>query len=128
MTTHHNNAMDALESVFDTIRRQVERDPAFGAELLSALRVPVHIRIENSASVQGAMLFLDPVVIAGQGIDEFLKVFGAMKDPDKKKVIRAYNLAPPEDLMGRTAPKGQALAELMWNAACAKRKRLEERR
>lgn len=127
MTTHHT-AMDALESIFDTIRRQVERDPAFGAELLSALRIPVHIRIENSASVQGAMLFLDPVVIAGQGLDEFLKVFGALKDPDKKKVIKAYNLAPAEDLTGKGAPKGQALVELMWSAACAKRKRLEERK
>lgn len=124
----HNNPMDALESLFDTIRRQVERDPAFGAALLSALQVPVQIRIENSAGVTGAMLFLDPVVIAGQGLDEFLKVFGAMKDPDKKKVIKAYNLAAAEDLAGRGAPKGDALVELMWKAACAKRKRLEEHR
>lgn len=124
----HSSAKDALEAVFSTIRRQVDRDPAFGAELISALQIPVQIKIENSAGVQAALLFLDPVVIAGQGLDEFLKVFGSMKDPDKKKVIKAYNLASAEELTGRDAPKGRALVELMWNAACAQRKRLEERR
>jgi|CXWL01.1.fsa_nt_gi hypothetical protein len=126
--TSHSSAVDALEAVFATIRRQAERDPAFGAELLSVLKIPVEVRIESSAAVQTNMLFLDPVVIAGKGLDEFLKVFGSLKDPDKKKVIKAYNLAAPETLTGRTAPKGQELVELMWAAASAKRARLEERK
>lgn len=125
--TSHNSAVDALETVFAAIRRQAERDPAFGAELLSALKIPVEVRVEGGAGVQANMLFLDPVVIAGKGLDEFLLVFGRLKDPDKKKVIKAYNLASAEELSGRGSPKGQELVELMWKAASAKRKRLEER-
>lgn len=126
--TGHSSAIAALEAFFSAVRRQAERDPAFASELLTSLSIPVEIRIESSAGVQGAMLLLDPVVIAGKGLDEFRRVFGAMKDPDKRKVIKAYNLAPAEGLTGKQAPKGEALIELMWSAACAKRKRLEERR
>lgn len=124
----HSSAVDALEAVFASIRRQAERDPSFAAELISALQIPVEVKIEGANGVQGAMLYLDPVVIAGKGLDEFLSVFGAMKDPEKKKVIRAYNLAAPESLSGKDAPKGPALVELMWTAARAQRERLEQRR
>lgn len=126
--TSHNSAVDALEAVFATIRRQAERDPGFAAELLASLKIPVEIRVDGADGVQQNILYLDPVVIAGKGLDDFFRLFGALKDPDKKKVIKAYNLAPPEDLAGRGAPKGQELVELMWNAARAKRARLEERR
>lgn len=126
--TSHKSAIDALEAVFASIRRQAERDPTFAAELISSLAIPVEINIEGASGVQNAMLFLDPVVIAGKGLDEFLRVFGTMKDPDKKKVIKAYNLAPPETVTGRAAPKGQALVDLMWEAASARRQRLELRR
>lgn len=126
--TSHKSALDALEAFFSTVRRQVERDPAFAAEMLRSLAVPVEIHVQGGAGVQAAMLLLDPVIIAGKGLDEFRKVFGAMKDTDKKKVIVTYNLAPADTLKGRDAPKGEALVELMWQAAKAKRDRLEQRR
>ncbi|MGH8429646.1 MAG: hypothetical protein ACREUF_04495, partial [Solimonas sp.] len=65
------------------------------------------------------MPLLDPVAIAGKGLDEFRRVFCAMKDPDKRKVIKVFNLAPAESLTGRDNPKGNDLAELMWTAAMA---------
>ena len=71
--TSHKSAVDALEAAFATIRRQAERDPEFAAELVSSLKIPVEIHIDGPQGVQGAMLFLDPVVVAGKGLDEFLR-------------------------------------------------------
>lgn len=123
----HASALGALDAFWATVRRQAERDPAFAAQLTSALGVPVEVTISNGADVTASMPFLDPFVIAGRGLDDFRSTFGQMKDADLKKIIRAYNLAPPEMVTGKGAPKGAALVTLMWEAAAAQRKRMQDR-
>jgi hypothetical protein len=109
------------------VRRRAEADPAFAAELVKALAIPVEIKIERSPDVAAHILLLDPFVIAGRGEVAFREVFSAMEDRDKKKVIVAYNLAPSEQVTGRGTPRGPALVELMWKAATAQRERMERR-
>lgn len=123
----HASALGALDAFWATVRRQAERDPAFASQLTAALGVPVQIVISNSADVTAAMSYLDPFVIAGKGLDEFRATFGPIADADLKKIIKAFNLAPPEMLKGKGSPKGAALVTLMWDAASAQRKRMQDR-
>ena len=125
--TSHSSAVGALDALWAIIRRQAERDPTFAAEMVKALTVPIEISIETSADIQGAMPLLDPIIIAGKGLDAFLTTFTPLKDADLKRIIKAYNLASPDAITGKTAPKGKALVQLMWAAASSQRKRLEER-
>jgi hypothetical protein len=60
-------------------------------------------------------------------LDEFRSIFSKLKDADLIRIIKVYNLAPPEMIAGRTAPKGPALVTLMWDAASAQRTRMEKR-
>ncbi len=124
----HSSALGALDAFWDVLRRQAERDPAFAAELTKALNIPVEVKIETSADVQGAMPFLDPFVVAGKGLDHFRQTFGQIKDADLRKIIKAFNLAPAEATTGKGAPKGAALVTLMWEAASAQRRRWDERK
>ena len=124
----HSSALGALDAFWDVLRRQAERDPAFAAELTKALNIPVEVKIETSADVQGAMPFLDPFVVAGKGVDHFRQTFGQIKDADLRKIIRAFNLAPAEATTGKGAPKDAALVTLMWEAASAQRRRWDERK
>jgi hypothetical protein len=123
----HTSALGALDAFWATLRRQAERDPTFAAQLVKALSIPVEIKIETSADVSAAMPHLDPVVIAGQGLDGFRATFGRLKDADLRRVIKAYNLAPSESLAGKGAPKGEALVALLWEGASSQRRRLQER-
>ncbi len=124
----HSSVLGALDAFWAVLRRQAERDPAFAAELVKALSVPVTLHVQSAADVEGAMPHLDPVVIAGKGSDEFRQLFGQLKDAQLKKVIKAYNLAPAEMITGKAAPKGIALLDLMWKGAKSQRDRLEERK
>jgi hypothetical protein len=125
--TKHTSALDALEAFFAAVRRQAETDADFAAEILTALQVPLEVHINTASDVQKNMLFLDPVVHAGKGLDEFRKTFGSLSDAEKKKIIKAYNLAPADALQGKGGPKGMELVDLMWEAATEKRRRLEIR-
>lgn len=125
--TPHSSALGAMDAFWSIVRRQAERDPAFAAEIAKALGVPIELRIETSADVQGAMPLLDPVVIAGKGLDVFRQTFTPLKDVDLKKIIKGYNLAPADAITGKTAPKGKALVDLMWTASASQRRRMEDR-
>lgn len=120
----HSSALGALDAFWATVRRQAERDPAFAAQLITTLGIPVQLSVTD---VSAAMPFLDPFVIAGKGLDEFRATFGQIPDADLKKIIKAFNLAPPEMLKGKGSPKGAALVTLMWDAASAQRKRMQDR-
>lgn len=125
--TNHSSVLGALDAFWATLRRQAERDPTFASQLANSLSIPVDIKIESSADVTSAMPHLDPVVIAGRGLDEFRSVFGRLKDADLRKIIKAYNLAPSEAISGKGAPKGEALVAILWDAAQSQRKRLQDR-
>jgi hypothetical protein len=126
--TSHSSTLGALDAFWDVLRRQAERDPAFAAELTKALGIPVEIKIETSADVQGALPFLDPFVVAGRGVDHFRQTFGQMEDADLKKIIKAFNLASKEAITGKGSPKRAALVTMMWEAASSQRRRWDERK
>jgi hypothetical protein len=122
MTNKRTSAVGALDAFFAVVRRYADSDSAFAAELVDALGVPIELNIESPADVKAKMLFLDPVVIAGQGLDKFRNVFAPMTDVQRKAIIKHYNLA---DLPSKGAPKGEALVKLMWDGALSRRSGFE---
>jgi hypothetical protein len=66
-------------------------------------------------------------VIAGQGLDRFLEVFGKFKDADLKRIMKVHNITSDEPLKGKGAPKGPALVAILWRGAHSQRQRLEDR-
>lgn len=127
MSERHSSALGALDAFFTAVRSQAERDSVFAAELVQALSVPIEIKVETPADVVANMLHLDPVVIAGRGYEVFREVFVPIPDASKKKIIKHYNLADPTTLTGRGSPRGEALVDLLWEAASAKRARFVSR-
>ena len=104
----------ALDAFFATVRRHADSNPSFAAELVQALSVPISITVETPADVKAKMLFLDPVIVAGNGYDAFREIFVPLKDAQKKAIIKHYNLA---DLPSKGGPKGDELVGVMWEAA-----------
>jgi hypothetical protein len=125
--TSHSSAVGALDAVGSIIRRQAERDPSFAAEMVKSLSIPVEVQIAEPADLLAAMPFLDPIVVAGKGLDDFRQTFAPLKDAQLKKIIKAYNLASADRYTGKGAPKGGDLVNLMWDAARSQRARLQER-
>ena len=115
----------ALDEFFRVIRARADADQQFQAALIQALGLPVRISIEVAADVTANISFLDPVAIAGRGVDEFRAVFAKLKDAEIKKVLKHYNLTSADNLKGKGAPKGEALLELLWDAARSRRGRYE---
>lgn len=111
----------SLDAFFAVVRRYADENPTFAAELVDALGVPIDVTVETPADVKAKMLFLDPVVIAGKGLDEFRNVFVPLKDAQRKAIIKHYNLA---DLPTKGGPKGDELIEIMWKAAQSRRSHL----
>lgn len=120
MSEKRVSAVGALDAFFAVVRRHADDNPTFAAELVQALSVPIEVTVETPADVKAKMLFLDPVVIAGKGYDAFREVFVPLKDPQKKAIIKHYNLA---DLPSKGGPKGDELVGLIWEAARSKRAR-----
>jgi hypothetical protein len=122
MTQRNSSAVGALDQFFSVIRQKAAHDPDFAASLISALNIPFEIVIETPADVKSKMLYLDPYVIAAKGYEQFRGVYGQLKDPQKKAIIKYYDIA---DLpTGRGAPKGEELVDILWQGAQSKRKRL----
>lgn len=118
MTEKRVSAIGALDAFFATVRRHADENPAFASELVQALSIPIEVTVETPADVKAKMLFLDPVVIAGQGYDVFRQTFVPLKDPQKKAIIKHYNLA---DLPSKGGPKGDELVGIMWEASRSRR-------
>lgn len=79
MTTERTSALEALDDFFRTVRAQAEGNPEFVAALVRSLNIPIKIEIEANG-VDKALPYLDPVVIAGQGPDEFRRAFRPLSD------------------------------------------------
>jgi hypothetical protein len=112
--------LGALDSFFSVIRSKAADDVEFARDLTRALNVPIEFCVD--AADAGALLpFIDPVVLAGEGLDKFRNVVGHLKDADVRKIITNNNLASKDELVGK---RGVALKDLLWEAASEKRKRL----
>lgn len=122
MTTERTSALEALDDFFRTVRAQAETDPGFAAALVHSLNIPIRFEVEASG-VDKALPYLDPIVIAGQGLDEFRRVFRPLSDANLRKLIIAFNIAP-KDKVPAKGPKGEALVQLLWEGASVLRRRL----
>lgn len=124
MSEKQTSAIGALDAFFATVRRHADDNPAFAAELVQALSIPIEVVVETPADVKAKMLFLDPIVIAARGYDAFRETYVPLKDPQRKAIIKHYNLA---DLPSKGGPKGEDLIGIMWEAARSKRARIDGR-
>lgn len=116
--------LSALDAFFAVVRARAERDPEFAAELAKACNFPIEVRVDTPTDMKAALPFLDPIALAGRGAETFRAVFGVLKDADKRRVIKHYDLASAETLKGPPAPKGEALYDLLWDGATARRRRI----
>lgn len=124
MTDLRTSTLAALDGFFAAVRRKADEDPDFAAVLAKELCIPIEVVVAEPADVRKKILFLDPVVVVGQGIDKFREVFAKLTDPQKRQVIKHYNLADPETLKGKGSPKGEALFDILWEGALARRQKL----
>ncbi|HEX5007177.1 MAG TPA: hypothetical protein VFV70_08705 [Hyphomonadaceae bacterium] len=109
--------VEYLDRFFDELRDEVRSNPKLAARLAKALGGEVVF--EESARIDVA----NPYALAAQGSKaEFLSVFGSMKLPEIKRVLRNNNLATRVDMAGKSA--GQ-LAEMLFERASSK---VKERR
>lgn len=124
MTLKHSTAIDALDEFFRVIRNAADSNAAMATELVQALSIPVEIVHEPKALARN-LPYLDPVVWAGQGLDEFRRIFRPMTDAQMRKIITHFNIAPKEQVPTRGGPKGEDLFELLWTGALNQRRRLD---
>jgi len=122
--TGRTSALEALDDFFRTIRAQAERDPSFAATLVRSLSIPIQLEMDPK-QLSKTLPYIDPVIIAGQGIDEFRRVFRPISDADLRKLIVEFNIASKDSIPAKGGPKGDALVEMLWRGASAVRKKLE---
>ena len=121
MTSDRTSALEALDDFFRTVRNQAEHSPEFAAALVRSLRIPVRLEVD-AGGIDKALPYLDPIIIAGQGVDEFRRAFRPLTDSNLRKLVEKFNIATKEK--AKTL-KGEALIELMWTGASVIRKRLQ---
>lgn len=122
MTLERSSALEALDGFFRAVRSQAESDPKFAATLVRELGIPIRFEFETSG-LDKAMPYLDPILIAGQGLDEFRRAFRPLPDAVLRRLVVAFNIAPKEKVSAK-GPKGEALVQLMWEGASVIRRRL----
>lgn len=118
-----DSAVHALDEFFRIVRDKAQTDAAFASELVQALNIP--IRIEQEAKPLSKTLpYYDPFVLAGQGFDEFRRVFRPMTDANLRKVITHFNIASKDEVSASSGKKGEALFEILWVGAERERQRM----
>lgn len=119
MTSERASALDALEAFWRVVRQHTEQNPDFALELVKELKIPIRIEIDTT-DLKTGMAFLDPIHIAGQGYDEFRRVFRPMSDANMRKIIVNFGIAPKERVSSK-GPKGEELFKLLWDGALVRR-------
>ena len=121
--THRDSAIHALDEFFRIIRDKAQQDGNFAASLIQALSVPIKIEHDPKALTK-TLPYYDPVIIAGQGLDEFRRIFRPMTDAQLRKMITHFNIASKDEVPARNGPKGEELFDILWQGASSQRKRL----
>lgn len=110
---------EALDRFFTLIREEAASNPAFSRRLAQALGCSVIFRGDE------ALAAVDPVMVAGEGLDAFRQTFLTFAPKDLRKLIKEHGLATQADMKGKT--KAPMLVDLMWEGACSKRRDLVPR-
>lgn len=121
--TERSDGTEALDEFFRIIRDKAARDHHFQIELVQALQIPIKIEHEPKAFSKN-LPYYDPVVIAGEGIDEFRRIFRPMTDAQLRKIILHFNIASKDAIPTKGGPKGEELFEILWKGAEHNRRKL----
>jgi hypothetical protein len=104
--------VEYLDRFFDELRAEVRSNPKLAARLVKALGGEVVFESDDKSEAA------NPYLLAAQGSKpKFLSVFGSMKLPEIKKMLKEYNLATRVDMNGKSADQ---LVEMMFERASAK--------
>lgn len=122
--SNHESVLDALDGFFRTVRMQAENDPEFAATLVHALSIPVNLEFVPKDLAKG-LPYIDPVILAGRGVDEFRKVFSPLSDAQLRKVIVHFNIASKDAVPAKGGPKADELVDLLWQGALARRQQMQ---
>lgn len=121
--SERSSAVEALDEFFRVVRRYADQDEKFAAELVNALGVPISIELEPKDLAKG-LPYLDPVIIAGQGIDKFREVFRPLTDAQLRKIVVHFNIASKDAVPAKNGPKGEDLFDMLWKGANQRRQKL----
>jgi hypothetical protein len=105
-------AVEHLDRFFDVLREEVRSNPKLAEKLVKALGGTVVFEDETKTEIA------NPYVIAAAGDrSRFFNVFGALKAPQIRQVLRDNNLATRVDMTGKSA--GQLL-DMLYERASSK--------
>ena len=127
MTSSHDSALEALDGFWTVIREKADSDPAFARALVSALNVPIEIKIEpplDAEAFKAVHAYISPRALVDQGEVRFRECFNALTDAQKNTVIKNQNYASADAIAGK---RGAALVDILWLAASAQAERLSNR-
>ncbi|HEV7690493.1 MAG TPA: hypothetical protein VGO52_06715 [Hyphomonadaceae bacterium] len=103
--------VEYIDRFFDELRSEVRTNPKLAARLVKALGGNVVFEDETKADIA------NPYQLAASGKLGFLAVFGKLKLPELKKVLKDNNLATRIDMNGKNADQ---LVDMLYDRAAAK--------
>ena len=105
----------ALDKLFQVVREEALANPLFARRLLEVTGLTVQFRADE------ALAAIDPVLIAGQGHDEFRKTFLSLKAAEVKKIGKSTGLFTAGEALPAPLPQ---LVDLLWARASERRRDL----
>ena len=103
--------VEYIDRFFDELRAEVRSNPKLAARLVKALGGNVVFEDETKADVA------NPYQLATAGKSNFMSVFGKLKLPELKKVLKDNNLATRVDMNGKSA---EQLVDMLYDRAAMK--------
>jgi hypothetical protein len=103
--------VEYIDRFFDELRAEVRSNPKLAARLVKALGGNVVFEDETRADVA------NPYQLATAGKSNFMSVFGKLKLPELKKVLKDNNLATRVDMNGKSA---EQLVDMLYDRASMK--------
>ena len=103
--------VEYIDRFFDELRSEVRTNPKLAARLVKALGGNVVFEDETKADIA------NPYQLATSGKSNFMSVFGKLKLPELKKVLKDNNLATRVDMNGKSA---EQLIDMLYERAAMK--------
>ncbi len=105
------SAVEYIDRFFDELRTEIRSNPKLAAKLVKALGGNVVFADEAKADISS------PYALASGPKQRFYSVYGALKAPEIKKVLKQHNLATTVDMNGKTPAQ---LVDMLYERASAK--------